>query len=227
MVCSTDIQGSKYSQFRACCEPELFQKTLVEHTDFQGTITATDKVCTACYRHSLTISKINKENPAPNDDEFLLLLAAIQKSLPAFPYSITRESELIEIATKYTVIHVAQMLLDNQALTLLSAHGTFLGQLDSFLPMSSLRCRPDKPGTPRWLLSQLSSSLQHHMSYTCRVKRHGVILFRRGREIDALSHALYSANIISSKPNTKPDHVQVCNDINERIHKQINSHSIS
>ena len=118
------------------------------------------------------------------------------------------------------------MLLDNQALTLLSAHGTFLGQLDSFLPMSSLRCRPDKPGTPRWLLSQLSSSLQHHMSYTCRVKRHGVILFRRGREIDALSHALYSANIISSKSNTKPDHVQVCNDI-ERIHKQINSKQLA
>ncbi len=64
------------------------------------------------------------------------------------------------------------------------------------------------------------------MSYTCRVKRHGVILFRRGREIDALSHALYTANI-SCKPNAKPDHVQVCNDINERIHKQISSKQLA
>ena len=98
VVCSTGIRGSNYSQFRTWCEPELFQKTLFEHTDFQGTIIATDKV----RRHSPTISKINKENSAPNDDEFLLLLAAIQKSLPALPYNITRESELIEIATKYS-----------------------------------------------------------------------------------------------------------------------------
>ena len=63
------------------------------------------------------------------------------------------------------------------------------------------------------------------MFYTYRVKRHGAILFRRGREIDALSHAL-SANITSSKPNTKHDHVQVCNDI-ERVHKQINSKQLA
>ena len=90
--------------------------------------------------------------------------------------------------------------------------------------MSSLQQCPGKPGTPRWLLSQLSSSLQNHMSYTCRVKKHGVILFRQGREIDALSHALYSANVNSkSKQNDKADHVEVCNDINRRIHKQIQS----
>ena len=172
VLCSTGIRGSNYSNFRACSEPELFQKHLVDHTDFQGTITTCDKLCAACYRHSLTISKINKENPAPNDHEFLLLVASIQGSLPALPYSITRESELIEIATKYTVVHVAHELLDNHALTLLSAHSTFIGQLDRLLPMSSLQHRPDKPGTPRWLLSQLSSSLQHHMSPGCRHKFH-------------------------------------------------------
>ena len=117
------------------------------------------------------ISKINKENPAPNDDEFLLLVASIQESLPPMPYSITRESELIEMATKFTVVHIAHKLLDNHALTLLSAHSTSIGQLDKLLPMSSLQHRPDKPGTPRWLLSQLSSSLQHHMSYTYKVKK--------------------------------------------------------
>lgn len=58
VVCSTGIRGSNYSNFRACSEPELFQKHLVDHTDFQGTITVSDKLCAACYRHSLTISKI-------------------------------------------------------------------------------------------------------------------------------------------------------------------------
>lgn len=90
--------------------------------------------------------------------------------------------------------------------------------------MSSLQCHPEKPGTPRWLLSQLLSALQHHMPYTCKVKKLGVILYWRGREIDALSHALYSASI-SCKPNTKPNHVQVCNDINKKIHKQVKVNS--
>ena len=61
VVCSTGIRGSNYSNFRACSEPELFQKHLVDHTDFQGTITVSDKLCAACYRHSLTISKITRE----------------------------------------------------------------------------------------------------------------------------------------------------------------------
>ena len=224
VVCSAGIRGSNYSSFRSCCDPELFQRHLIEHADFQGNITASDKVCAECYRHSLTISKIKKENLVTNDHDFSVLVASIQTSLPALPFSIKDESKLIEIATKYTVIHVAQTLLDNHALTLLGAHSIYLRQLDRLLPMSSLQQCPGKPGTPRWLLSQLSSSLQHHMSYTCRVKKHGVILFRQGREIDALSHALYSANVNSkSKQNDKADHVEVCNDINRRIHKQIES----
>jgi hypothetical protein len=58
----------------ASSEPELFQ-TLIDHTEFQGTNTASDKVCITCYRHSLTISK-----KTPNDDEFLLLLTVRQLS---------------------------------------------------------------------------------------------------------------------------------------------------
>ena len=221
VVCSAAIRGSNYSNFRACSEPEQFQKHLQEHAGFQGTITASDKVCAACYRHSLVFSKINKEKLTTDDEDFLTLLASIQDSIPAFPFHIGSESKLIEIALKFTVIHVAKRLLDNHALRLQCVHSTFQSEIEKLLPLSSLHHIPDKLGTPRWLLSQLSSSLQHHMSYTCRVKKHGVILFRQGRELDALSHAMYSST--NTKIICEPDHVQALNHINTRIKTQIDT----
>ena len=44
-VCSIAIRGSNYQSFRACAEPELFEKHLREHTDHDVSITASDKVC--------------------------------------------------------------------------------------------------------------------------------------------------------------------------------------
>ena len=115
----------------------------------------------------------------------------IQNSVPSLPFSITDNYQLLDTAINLTVIKVAQELLSNHALTLCDAYHTFEGQIDTLLPMSTLTGRPDKLGTERWLLSQLCSSLQHHLAYTCRVKKHGVILYRQGKELDALSHALF------------------------------------
>ena len=50
-VCSIAIRGSNYQSFRACTEPEVFEKHLREHTDHDVSITASDKVCMECYRH--------------------------------------------------------------------------------------------------------------------------------------------------------------------------------
>ena len=58
-VCSIAIRGSNYQSFRACAEPELFEKHLREHTDHDVSITASDKVCMECYRHS--VKRIKKD----------------------------------------------------------------------------------------------------------------------------------------------------------------------
>ena len=49
----------------------------------------------------------------------------------------------------------------------------------------------DKHRTPRWLLGHLSSCLKHHLAYFCTVRKHGIILYRQGRELQSLSHAVY------------------------------------
>ena len=176
MVCSIGISSHNYSNFRACSEPEVFQGTF---RNVQILRVAHDKVCMGCYRHSLVISKISKDNPISNDQDFHTLLSAIQNTVPRLPFSITNNYQLLDIATKFTVIHVTQELLSNHTLSLRDAYHTFESQMDTLIPMSTLTGRPEKVGTE--LLSQLCSSLQHHLAYTCRVKKHGVFLYRQGK----------------------------------------------
>ena len=72
--------------------------------------------------------------------------------------------------------------------------------------------------TPRWLLGQLSAQLKHHMSYTCMVRKHGVVLYRQGRELHALSHAMFS---VMKNRKQKPDLQKVLKRLNQKIHTLI------
>ena len=72
-------------------------------------------------------------------------------------------------------------------------------------------------GKPRWLLGRLSHHLKHHhLAYTCRVKKHGTILYRQGRELDALSHSLFSLKACKCGPS-EPDYVNVCTNLSSRV----------
>ena len=105
-ICSSTIKGFNY---RTCPEPELLQEHLLQNTDFLGTLAANTKVCMACYRYSLIVLAIVKENPKINDDDLQSLVGDIQKSVPVQPLlNITVHSELVEVALKLTTIHVAQ-----------------------------------------------------------------------------------------------------------------------
>ena len=80
-VCSITLRGSNYQRFRACAEPELFEKHPREHTDHDVSITASDKVCMECYRHSVTVARAAKEKTITTGDEFKCLIDIIKDSL--------------------------------------------------------------------------------------------------------------------------------------------------
>lgn len=65
------------------------------------------------------------------------------------------------------------------------------------------------------------------MSYTCKVKKHGVVLYRRGHEIEALSYALHQLNKknqdISTPESSVDQHKSVYADINKRIHGMVSN----
>ena len=153
---------------------------------------------------------------ANRDSEFESLITEIKNSLPMMPFTISEESKLIDIALTFTVIGVAEDLKEDRATSLPCAYSRFSDNIDLLLPMCSFSSCP-KLGTPRWLLAQLSTRLKPHISYTCIIKKHGVIIYRQGRELQCLSHALFSAR--ASRKQAKPK--SVLKGINRKIRKLV------
>ena len=135
-VCSIAIRGSNYHNFRTCAEPEKFQKHLTERTDYEGNITADDKVCMECYRHSLTIVRVAKEKPTTTDEDLECLINSTKASMADLPVQLIDENQLLDAALKLAVVDVAQELLKNHALTLLNAHSIFQHKIESLLPLT-------------------------------------------------------------------------------------------
>ena len=93
----------------------------------------------------------------------------------------------------------------------------------------------ERLATARWLYNHLASSFKHHIAFACKIKKHGTILFRKGKELDALSHALHNQKVMDSLDpeqqkvsefNVEPvsDQIQraIFNDLNARVHRLIN-----
>jgi hypothetical protein len=148
-----------------------------------------------------------------------------QQSIPPLPFPIKSKDDLIEFAIQITIVKVAQALQSNHALTLLGAYNIFTEQVKSLAQMSTLTASPALP-SHRWLLSQLSYYLKHHLVYTCVVKKHGIILCRRGKEFNALSYALYEGKKCQQSNSAENDnHTQLYSDLNQRL-QQMASNSI-
>ena len=86
----------------------------------------------------------------------------------------------------------------------------------------------------RWILSNLVVCLQHHLSNTCKVRKHGTLLYRsNGDLLVSLSHLAYksrharcdhdekSHTSCTSRPLSPPPSHVTLDDINSRIHQQI------
>ena len=138
--------------------------------------------------------------------------------LPDLPFSISNKGRLFEIGLLLTAISVAHDLQENRATTLLCAHSKFMENINTLLPLCKFQYESVPHRTPRWLLGQLSAQLKHHMSYTCMVRKHGVVLYRQGRELHALSHAMFS---VMKNRKRKPDLQEVLKRLNQKIHKLI------
>ncbi len=82
----------------------------------------------------------------------------------------------------------------NESLLLTSAYFHFLDNIKDISLASHISL--DEPSvTPHWLLSNLIvETFKHHLSCTCKVKKHGTILLRNGGDVLlSLSIALHKA----------------------------------
>ena len=87
--------------------------------------------------------------------------------------------------------------------------------------------------TSRWILSNLTANLKHHMSYSCWARKYGTLLYRsKSNLLSPLAQALWrvwnlsktSTIQVCSDPVTKQDvssNERVFDELNNQIHSQI------
>ena len=137
------------------------------------------------------------------------------------------------------VLAVGRELLYRNALLLPTVHEWFC----SFAAEHPYHLKEDidvtKLVTSANILSNLIASLQHHITYSCKVKKYGTLHYRPNTDLTQnLAHALWhlrQVNMINSSskyatPTSSPEsdddvsrHIKVLDDINSQACSHINS----
>ena len=92
-----------------------------------------------------------------------------------------------------------------------------------------------KSASYMWLLSGLTANLQHHMTYTCKVRKYGTLIYRPNTDlIPSLQKAMWSlrqSQVSKVELNAQSETVlqdstqrssrAVLDDLNSQVHKEV------
>lgn len=229
--CQTCNANLKNTTVRTCPNPPKITCYLQEETNFEGEISEGEKVCLACYKFHLEILK--EIAMISTDDDLEAVIASAQSSLLPIT-ALNNMHDVLGAAMCDTIVYVGKHLLRQEALLLPSVYKFFSSTTKDITITANLEFDINTLPTARWVLSNLKTALQHHMSITCRVKKHGTILYRSNGDImKSLSVSLHkSTNCTAyshcseashtSAPNV--EHVAVAQDINTMMQQQIHGY---
>ena len=159
----------------------LFRAHLSENTGFQGQIHSSDHVCMSCYRSHQVILEHNAVVSTDNDLRRLLYQTA-EQSLNLD--EVHTYHDVVNVAVIETVVKVGNVLLEKRALLLPKIHSIFRQEARSLLATKGMEEPPDFTNlSSRWLLSELIGRLQHHMMYSCKVRKYGTLIYRPSSDI--------------------------------------------
>ncbi len=178
-TCGLDLRKSTV---RSCPDPQRFQQYLAENTGFEGELTEGAKVCFTCYKSQLHMLKGAKL--VSTDGDLLDLISALKTSLPPIE-KVGSVSDVINRAMAQASIHVAEILLQQEAILLPAVHTYFSARSTESMNAANLQFvgGVKEHVTTRWVLSNLVVSLGHHLSYACRIRKYGTLLYRTDGDI--------------------------------------------
>ena len=108
----------------------------------------------------------------------------------------------INRAMTETCFYVADTILQQKALLLPAVHEYFSATVREYVVVAYLEGEQEHV-TTQWILSNLVVSLGHHLSYACRIRKCGTLLYRtNGDLLKSLTVSLHTAN-----QKTKTKHV--------------------
>ena len=135
------------------------------------------------------------------------------------------------------MIHITKVvaieLLSNSALLLPVIHEWFCSHLDALIASQQIKTKDvgdvNQLVRARWILSNLTVNLQHHISYTCTTRKFGTLIFRSNSDLAIpLAQALWKQrNTIPSIPDPQTPETGMAvdtntlQDLNTCIHSQI------
>jgi len=198
--CCTCNSSLRSGQTRSCPDSTKIQQYLAENTGFEGNISEGSRVCMPCYKSHL---QILKEAPVSTDRDLLALINNLKGCVQPI-YMVKTIDDVINRAAYSTAIDVGEKLLQQESLLLPSVHRIFCAYTSEVSTAANLELEKVGFVTARWLLSNLVVTLQHHVSYACRVRKLGTVLYRtNGDLLTSLSLALHeSANTAAHSEDT-------------------------
>ena len=216
--CITYGTSLRNTKSKACPQPTIIEPYLRENMGFEGNIKESDKVCYACYRSHLII--LQKRNEISTDSDLADLITTLSHQIHA-PNTIQSTSDLIDAAMTRVVVSVGRELLEGNVMLLPDVHELFNSNASQLSQHLHENINIPELVTSAYVLSNLMANLQHHIMYSCKVKKYGTLIYRPNSDLrPALAQALWrlrnSTGTVASGTANPPDHREVLDDLNTR-----------
>ena len=146
--------------------------------------------------------------------------------------NVSSVKEAIDASMKRVVVDVGRELMDKNALLLPTVRDLLCQYATELLRVNNLDIT--QLVTSRWILSNLTTTLQDHMAYKCSVRKYGTLIYRPNTDLRlTLAQALWRVQNYekvgiavlqdsdSSKTISEETGTHYLEELNARVHSQI------
>ena len=125
------------------------------------------------------------------DRDLRSLLDTIVQRIATLSEVVSYEG-VVNVAVLKTVVTVGNVLLEKRAILLPAIHAIFRQQARVLLTAKQVPEPQEFTNlSSRWILSELIGTLQHHMVYSCKVRKYGTLVYRSNRDFVLLTKAMW------------------------------------
>ena len=226
--CTTCGTTLKYTNYRTYSTPSKIEEYLRQHTDFEGHTHENDKVCFTCYKSHLII--LQTSNCTSRDADLEQIIYNISKQIPISPVGSVKEA--IDRAINAVTIEVGKLLLENNVILLPAIQDLVHSYMKKYSAEVEHHGIIKQVITSRWILSHSTVSLQHHITYACKTRKYGTLVYRPNTDfISAITRLLWQQRktqitsecdeSCTSQSNISSDHSkELMDELNDRVHYQ-------
>ncbi len=129
---------------------------------------------------------LQDSKPVSRDSDLSHLLSTYSLEIPSND-QVTNNQDVIKTAMAKKLVTVVKLLVDRQVMLLPSIHDHFTRYVWEIVAAKGFQEPQYLKGiTSRWILSDLTANLQHHIAYSCKVRKYGTLVYRPNADLLSL-----------------------------------------